>query len=74
MPVINKLREEGLLTTSEAAEVIGVHRNTVHNAIKSGKLTSEWVGPVRGVKKSDAEKFRKEYFGGKKKVSALGGK
>jgi len=35
---MRKLRPLDLLTTTEAADILGVHKNTVYNWIKNGRL------------------------------------
>ena len=48
MTVPKSLEESGLLSTSEVAEKLSVHRSTVWNWIKTGLLASSQVSQADG--------------------------
>lgn len=50
-----RLRKEGLLTTSEVAEVLNVHPNTVRKWTKKGLLRSYRLGTRRDARFSGPE-------------------
>lgn len=54
--------EKEYLTITEAAEIVGVHRNTIGNALRSGKLKGYKLnneGKWR-IKRTDFEAYLKE--------------
>jgi excisionase family DNA binding protein len=61
-PGIFKL--QGLMTTSEAAKTIGVHRNTIWNAINQGHIPSNKIGNAIALDPKDVADFRARYLRG----------
>ena len=59
------------LTVAEAAAVLGLHPNTVRNAIRAGKLTAYKFGDTGKwrIKQTDLENYLKEYRGNDKSNS-----
>ncbi len=47
------------MTTSEAAEFLGVSRGRVHHFIKEGRLKAEKIGRDWHIKPRDIEAFKK---------------
>lgn len=58
-------KELGLLTTTEAADIVGVHRNTIWNAIRHGHLPKKLIGNAVGLDPKDVADFRDRYINGK---------
>lgn len=46
-----------LLSTSQVADELGVHRSTVHGWVKSGMLPSTRHGAFHGIKRKDLKRF-----------------
>lgn len=56
--VVNNDQAQKLLTTHEAADILGVHQRTVQRWIKTGKLTAIKAGPkLWRIKKEDLDGF-----------------
>ena len=49
----------GYLTSSEAAEIIGVSRSQVSRYVSSGKLPARRVGQQLLIREKDAKKFKR---------------
>jgi excisionase family DNA binding protein len=49
---------EGYITTTEAAELLGISSARVRQLVSSGKLPAQKFGPVNMVKKSDLDLIR----------------
>ena len=64
--VVGSLPEE--LTTSVAAEQLGVSRTTLMKHIRSGRLPSHKVGTHTRVKTRDLQVFRRELITGQRKA------
>ena len=64
MAIPGTLRQMGFLTTSEAARTIGIHRNTIWNAIKNGHIPSRKIGNTIGLTEADVRAFRERYLRG----------
>jgi len=64
MAVPNILRREGLVTSSQAADMIGLHRNSIWNAIRVGHLKATKIGNAMGLQLEDVTTFRKNYLRG----------
>lgn len=59
------LKELGLMTTSEAATLVGVHRNTIWNAIRHGHLPRKLIGNAVALDPKDVADFKDRYINGK---------
>src|SRR3990170_2516900 len=68
-PGIFKL--QGLMTTTEAAATVGVHRNTVWNAIKQGHIPAHKIGNAIALDPRDVAEFRGRYLRGEVTSTAL---
>jgi len=64
MAVPNILSREGLVTSSQAADMIGLHRNSIWNAIRVGHLKATKIGNAMGLQLEDVTTFRKNYLRG----------
>jgi excisionase family DNA binding protein len=64
MAIPGTLKQMGYLTTSEAAATIGIHRNTIWNAIKNGHIPSRKIGNTIGLVEADVTAFRDRYLRG----------
>lgn len=53
--------DENLLSPSQVAKELGVHRSTVHVWIKGGMLKTERHGVFLSVSREEVERFRKLY-------------
>ena len=60
-----------LLTTSEVAERLGVHRSRVHALIKSGRIPAHKYGVVWLIKESDVHYERRKAGRPKKSASSV---
>jgi excisionase family DNA binding protein len=58
------LKTMGLMTTSEAADTIGIHRNTIWNAIKQGHIPANKIGNAIALDPKDVAEFRAKYLRG----------
>ncbi len=50
-----------MITTREAAEIIGVHASTVVKFINSGRLPAQKIGTSWALKRADVEAFAETY-------------
>jgi len=64
MAIPGILKTLGLMTTSEAADTIGIHRNTIWNAIKQNHIRSRKIGNSIALRPKDVAKFRAKYLSG----------
>ena len=53
------------MTTSQAALIVGIHRNTLWNAIRKKQLKAVLIGNAVALKKKDVIRFRDLYIRGK---------
>jgi excisionase family DNA binding protein len=61
MTVPKTIAYAGLLSTSQVAKQVGVHRSTVWNWIKSGMLPSELHGSFHGVRPMALKRLLSRY-------------
>jgi len=61
MTVPKAIAADGLLSTAEVADQLGVHRSTVWLWIKRGMLNSVKRGAFHGVKPAALARFRQMY-------------
>jgi excisionase family DNA binding protein len=61
MTVPKSISDDGLLSTSQVAEKLGVHRSTVWLYIHRGALASEKHGSFHGVRPAALLKFQNFY-------------
>lgn len=55
-------KELGLMTTSEAAALVGVHRATIWNAIQQGHIPTKLIGNSNALRLEDVATFRDNYL------------
>lgn len=53
------------LTVAQAAEVLGVHRTAVNDAVKAGKLPTVSVMGKRAIRRSDLGEYRPRNYSGR---------
>lgn len=53
--------DESLLSPSDVAKEMGVHRSTVHNWIRDGMIATERHGAFHAVKRKELDRFRQLY-------------
>lgn len=56
--IIRCMGEERLLTTKEAAEILGVHQSRIYALVNSGRLKAKRFSNVLIIKESDLEPVR----------------
>lgn len=61
MTVPKAIAAAGLLSTSQVAKQLGVHRSTVWGWIKQDMIASEKRGSFHGIKPSELKKFLSWY-------------
>lgn len=61
MTLSKSFRGSGLISTSEVARRMSVHRTTVWHWIRTGALKAERSGGFLGIKPGDLEKFQSIY-------------
>lgn len=59
--------KEKLLTTTDAAKELSVHRSRIYALVKSGRLKAEWLGDILVIKLSDLDAVRDRKPGRPKK-------
>jgi excisionase family DNA binding protein len=52
------MSEERLLTTKEAAQILGVHQSRIYALVNSGRLKATRFGNALVIKESDLEPIR----------------
>lgn len=58
------IKEKGLITTQEAADIVGMHRNTLWNAVHKGQIPSKMFGGTIALDPKDVIAFRNRYHRG----------
>lgn len=53
--------DAALLSPTDVADELGVHRSTVHNWIRDGMLASEMHGAFHAVSRAEIDRFKKLY-------------
>jgi len=61
MTLSKSFRGSGLVSTTEVARQMGVHRSTVWHWIHTGALKAERSGGFLGIKPAELDKFRSIY-------------
>lgn len=57
--------QQHYLTPAQAAQYLGVHKNTIWKLIREGSLPASRIGPrIVRIAKSDVENLMKKYVGG----------
>lgn len=53
-----------MFSVAELAELLGVHRNTIHREVRRGRLVSVRVGKLRRFRPEDVETYLERGGGG----------
>lgn len=55
---------ESLVSPTEAAKILGVHRSTIHNWLRDGLITGERHGSFHAIARQEIERFSRDYIDG----------
>lgn len=63
-----------LVSPTEAAKILGVHRSTIHNWLRDGLIAGERHGSFHAIARTEVERFSRDHIEGDPARAAKKGK